>query len=671
VRIAGPYAWVRRNDARALVFLIGFALLSQLMAVIALFGPLTILDPIHAPLGSWTGYAVRYAPLVALTSAAYFLFQMTRDVSVVRRDAPFRFVDSTGEFRLCSLVEPLGISLGLGAQHVGVMETDALNAFACGSGRRDATLVVTRGLLDALDDDELSAVIAHELVHLRNGDTRTIAAANVFMRTMSGLSRINFFKPRRYWQSAAMLFVPVLFPIYLCVALLAQTCIRLGRASRLLISSAREFVADTEAARLTQHPAALVSALRKIEGRSALPQLPLVCEAMMIDGAAVGALATHPPISARIQALVAVTGRIALEDRPRRDTRMVRPAETTPVENRGGAAIRTQMSDLLRVAATAKAPHHSAMEAVTRVGADGQMSILGLRWDMAAALLASFCTAVVLNHGDRVGLLGRMGYVLKPRPAAAQWMIERVTACRNAEAADLVGAKTSLAACANDADMIAHTKAMGLNQLPDGRLVSNVQMAMLSPSELGRAATSSGLNRPPTDLAPSYQLSVHEAWDRLAHGDLTRYLESQRCGVFVDVRVDSQLDRSVTWHVTSEGQERIRFVATLDPDGDAATHVTLGVLDLQSAVMAVDGANPQAPPFRWVTRPALATPLRPAFAEAAAAMLEDRLFRIGNVERGGRNSGLDSISGGACSNQRLDFEASGQPFGFHAGGELR
>ena len=157
MRVNGLYGWVKRNDARALAFLIGFAGLSQFMAAVVLYGPLVYLDPLHSPSWSVSAYLLRYGPLVALVSLGYFLFQMTRDVSAVRRDAPFHFIDSQEEPRLCGIVEPLAIALGLGAPYVGVLETDALNAFACGSRRRDATLVFTRGLLHALDDDELAA----------------------------------------------------------------------------------------------------------------------------------------------------------------------------------------------------------------------------------------------------------------------------------------------------------------------------------------------------------------------------------------------------------------------------------------------------------------------------------------------------------------------------------
>ena len=458
------------------------------MAMVVLFFPLVFVDPAHAPWYNWTGYAIRYAPLVALVAAGYFLAQMWLHVNAVRRDVAFRFVDNADAPRLCGLIEPLAIAAGLKAPYVGVIERRAMNAFACGVTSRFSVAVFTRGLIDGLDDDELSAVIAHELVHIRNGDTRLIAAANVFMRTLSLLERANVIKPRRYRQIAVMLLAPVLFPLYLGVALLAHLFVRLGHASRLLISSAREFVADAEAVRLTQDPAALVSALRRIQGNSAIAGLPPEQDAMMIDGAARGLLATHPSIEQRVQAIVAMTGAIALDARPRRDTRPVCNQGQPGVDQvaaKQGASIRNQVRELARVAATGAAPKQSALGAFLSVGEDGELGVFGLRWDMAAAMLATFCAAAILHHGDMLGFLGGVGHALDRPDAGAQQVFDKVRGCYGAELTALVGGKPQPEACDAALDVVA--KFRGVNVLGDGRVLTDSQMLMLSPDELGAA----------------------------------------------------------------------------------------------------------------------------------------------------------------------------------------
>ena len=77
--------------------------------------------------------------------------------------------------------------------------------------------------------------------------------------------------------------------LVLVVMFLRRLAVDGSHLARLLIASAREFIADAEAVRLTQNPAALVSALRRIEGRSVIPGLAAGQDAMMIDGAHEGA----------------------------------------------------------------------------------------------------------------------------------------------------------------------------------------------------------------------------------------------------------------------------------------------------------------------------------------------------------------------------------------------
>src|SRR3712207_6045334 len=98
--------------------------------------------------------------------------------------------------------------------------------------------------------------------------------------------------------------MPLLVVLILVVLFLRRLAVDGSHLARLLIASAREFVADAEAVRLTQNPAALVSALRRIEGRSAIPGLAAGQDAMMNDGAHEGAFATHPTVAERIAALV-------------------------------------------------------------------------------------------------------------------------------------------------------------------------------------------------------------------------------------------------------------------------------------------------------------------------------------------------------------------------------
>src|SRR5205085_4569135 len=121
---------------------------------------------------------------------------------------------------------------------------------------------------------------------------------------------------------AATLFIlPPMFFAVMLVGFLTMFPVRLGHMVRRLIGVSREFVADAAAVETTQNPAALVSALRRIESCSAIPGMPLGADAMMIDGASAGGFSTHPSIAERVKALIAVTGSMALIAPSRRDTR--------------------------------------------------------------------------------------------------------------------------------------------------------------------------------------------------------------------------------------------------------------------------------------------------------------------------------------------------------------
>ena len=677
MRVNGLFGWVEHNNTRSIALLLSFVLLIQPLAAIALFMPLLYADPAHMPWYQWSGYAVRYVPAVTLSAAALFAMQMWWHVKTVRKDVAFRFVDNADEPRLCALVEPLAIAAGIPAPYVGVIDTPAMNAFACGITRTFSVVVFTRGIVDGLDDDELSSVIAHELVHVRNGDSRLIAAANVFLRNMALLDRLSGWKPRRYRQVASLLLLPALFPVYLGVALLSYLCQRLGFASRLLISSAREFIADAEAVRLTQHPAAFVSALQRIEGNSEMLGLPVEQDAMMIDGMAQGRLATHPPIMDRIQAIVATTGQLALDARPRLDTR--RSSGMRPGGFGRAGLVAQNMAALERVAAGGAAPSGGALRAFRQVGND--RLILGLRWDLTAAMLATFLAAMVVHRGNIGGMLGPIGHVLDLPGANMVSLQNSVHACQMAELETLAGQKPPADACDNVLPTVAaQAKAFGINVTPDGRLLSDTEMAMLSPEELDAPAgmqnaghgvfmtkgfaSAPQANRTATDLMPSYPLPIHEAWLWLAQGSIAPFLRVRQCGLLVHDHVSAVTGDTVTWSITSETVEQFRLTATLTADGPDATRVALAVTDLEKTVQVFDASKPNAPSYPVAMRPALNPPLRPYFAEAINAMLEGRSFDTSRVTPPATLDEGTSVTANLCASQRSGL-AAGQHFSIH------
>ena len=325
MRVNGLYGHVAHNDKRSIQLLGGFVLSFQMIAIVSLWAPLAMWDPAHAPFENWTGYLLRWVPLTMIVGAGLFALQFAWHVRTVQKQTGFRFVDNADEPRLCRIIEPLIIAAGLPTPYVAVIDSPARNAFACGIRAQDAVLVFTRGLIDGLDDEELAAVAAHEIAHIKAGDIRLIAATNVCVGTLEWFTHRQFRKMPWYQESLSLIMsafmLPVIVPLYLGFSTLRQQALRGAHLTRLLVSSARELVADAEAVRLTQNPAALVSALRAIDGRSGLGDLSSGQDAMMIDGATEGPTASHPTITERIAAIVAVTGSMALVAPSRRDTR--------------------------------------------------------------------------------------------------------------------------------------------------------------------------------------------------------------------------------------------------------------------------------------------------------------------------------------------------------------
>jgi heat shock protein HtpX len=218
------------------------------------------------------------------------------------------------------LLENLAIGAGLPPPKLFVIESSAPNAFAAGMDPEHAVVAVTRGALNLFDKRELEGVLAHELSHIGNQDIRLntfVASIALFLRipylmfrrelrTQSGFSRYQRARRRFTWQL-------VLSPFGLYILFVAPV---LGALIRAAVSREREFLADADAALLTRYPEGLLHALAKIGGAgSAMPAAnPAFSHFYFADPAALGGwfsgnlLATHPPLTERIQRLAQFQG---------------------------------------------------------------------------------------------------------------------------------------------------------------------------------------------------------------------------------------------------------------------------------------------------------------------------------------------------------------------------
>ena len=219
--------------------------------------------------------------------------------------------------RLEAMVERLCALADVAAPRLALTDTDLPNAFSAGRSPRNAVVIVTRGLLERLDDEELEAVLAHELAHVANRDafvmTLAGAPAALLRKLVWGLARLPFRAPGLAKLPAALLvlyLLPVLIAGWVAYALATLVLMSLSRY--------REFAADRGAAVLTGAPEHMMSALqsiaealplipsrdlRAVAGANAFAVLPARPQADGFEVDPLHLFPTHPPLAARLERL--------------------------------------------------------------------------------------------------------------------------------------------------------------------------------------------------------------------------------------------------------------------------------------------------------------------------------------------------------------------------------
>src|SRR5205085_861894 len=189
--------------------------------------------------------------------------------------------------RLYNLLENLCISRGIPMPKLKVIDSPALNAFAAGLNRRQYSITVTSGLLQALNDREIEAVLGHELTHIRNGDVQLMVVAVIIAGGVGFFGELIFrMFTNLSWNSSgsgwsssssstssssssdrdskgaggAIIAVIIAVVLILLAWLLSQVV-------KLALSRSRELLADAGSVELTKNPDAMITALRKIENR--------------------------------------------------------------------------------------------------------------------------------------------------------------------------------------------------------------------------------------------------------------------------------------------------------------------------------------------------------------------------------------------------------------------
>ncbi|MFA7308517.1 MAG: M48 family metallopeptidase [Patescibacteria group bacterium] len=256
-------------------------------------------------LGFYLGYGMEYFIFAIGFSVVSALISYYTGDKIALASTGAREIKKEDNPKIWRLVENLTITTGIPMPRVYIIPSQALNAFATGRDPKHASIALTTGIIEALENEELEGVIAHELSHVKNYDilVMTIVVvlvgtisliANMFMhgRLLSGSKR----KEGGEWIMIIGLILIILSPI---VAQLIQ----------LAISRRREYLADASGAMMTRHPEGLARALEKISGSKApLTNASAATAHLFIAnpfkaGFASNLFSTHPPIAERVRRL--------------------------------------------------------------------------------------------------------------------------------------------------------------------------------------------------------------------------------------------------------------------------------------------------------------------------------------------------------------------------------
>ena len=208
--------------------------------------------------------------------------------------------------RFYNIVENLSITTGLPMPKVYIIDDKAPNAFATGRDPNHASVAATTGLIDIMDDKELTAVMAHEMSHVKNYDIRVsmiVFGLVCVIGLISDLAfRMMFYGSRQRDNEGS----PVGYVLVLIAAILSPI---VASMAQMAVSRQREYLADASAVNITRYPEGMINALKKLQAHTQpMRSQNIAMEAMFITnplrkGFFNNLFSSHPPLEKRIERL--------------------------------------------------------------------------------------------------------------------------------------------------------------------------------------------------------------------------------------------------------------------------------------------------------------------------------------------------------------------------------
>ena len=316
MKYVGIQSQIWNNNWKSVLLLIAFPVLviGLVWVFFLIFNFWTIEEKQNFSVDSVNHSFIFTIPWVTIAVGIWFLIAWMSHSSIIRKATGAKTLERRDNKRVYNLTENLCISQGMKMPKLYIINDNSLNAYASGLSERTFAVTLSKGIINKLNDEELEAVIAHELTHIINRDVRLLIISIVFVGIFAFVTEIAFRSLRFGGSSsgkkdnggAAILIILALGLIGLLLSSLF----------RFALSRKREYLADAEAAEMTKRPWALASALRKISEDPWIEAVKRDDVAQMfidhptkeknrkgLDSMLGSVFATHPPIKKRIEIL--------------------------------------------------------------------------------------------------------------------------------------------------------------------------------------------------------------------------------------------------------------------------------------------------------------------------------------------------------------------------------
>lgn len=284
------YKQIAENKRRTIFIMMGFVLMVG--AIAALF--------------AWAYGDAGIAIWTIIVAIIYAVVQYFASGSLAMAMSGAKEVEKKENPRLYNIVENLSITTGLPMPKVYIINDEAPNAFATGRDPKHAAVAATTGLMDIMNDKELTAVMAHEMSHVKNYDIRVsmiVFGLTCVIGLISDLAfRFMFYGSRRRDNEGS----PVGYVLVLIAAVLSPL---VATIAQMAVSRQREYLADVSAVNITRYPEGMIDALKKLQSHSRpMRSQNIATESMYINdplkkGFFNNLLSSHPPIEKRIERL--------------------------------------------------------------------------------------------------------------------------------------------------------------------------------------------------------------------------------------------------------------------------------------------------------------------------------------------------------------------------------